>query len=61
MMIAIWMKHSVTPPVIDSRLYSSPIPSPGSPNDFKLAGAIQRVMPRSATGRSRKGMKGGES
>jgi len=57
MMIAIWMRDSVTPQVIDFRLFAFPVSAP----DTKLAGAIQRVMPRSATGRSRKGMKGGES
>lgn len=60
MMIANWIHDSVSSQVVSPRLF--PI-SPAfvvliNGNDF--AGAIRRVMPRSATGRSRKGMKGGE-
>ncbi len=48
MMIAYWMHDSVKSQVIDTRLSRnshSPV--------IKLAGAIRRVMPRSATVRSR--------
>jgi len=57
MMIANWIHDSVTSQVVIPRLSTS---LGSSPNDTKLAGVIRRVMPRSATGRSRKGMKGGE-
>jgi hypothetical protein len=49
MMIAFWMHDSVKPQVISTRLSRFPEPSPV----IKLAGEIRRVMPRSATGRSR--------
>lgn len=49
MMIAYWMHDSVKPQVISTRLFTSSHTSPV----IKLAGAIRRVMPRSATGRSR--------
>jgi hypothetical protein len=55
MMIAYWMKNEpVTSQVVSNCLFS--IPSLG----FKFAGEIRRVMPRSAIGRSRTAMKGGE-
>jgi hypothetical protein len=50
MMIAYWMHDSVKPQVISTRLSANvPHPSP----EIKLAGASRRVMPRSATVRSR--------
>jgi len=49
MMIAFWMHDSVKSQVISTRLSANPTPTPV----IKLAGAIRRVMPRSATGRSR--------
>lgn len=57
MMIASWIHDSVTSQVVNNRLFFS---LETFPHDEKLAGAIRRGMPRSATGRSRKGMKGGE-
>jgi hypothetical protein len=57
MMIANWMNDSVKPQVVITRLFLS---LETSSHDAKLAGEIRRVMPRSATVRSRKGMKGGE-
>jgi hypothetical protein len=53
MMIANWMHDSVKPQVISPRLSTN---FPGfcpTQNVIKSAGAIRRVMPRSATGRSR--------
>ena len=44
-------KHSSAPQVISPRL--SPFPFPASDTVNEFAGAIRRVMPRSATGRSR--------
>ena len=62
MMIANWIQDSDTPQVISTRLSISPSPASLAQNTVeKLAEAIRRDMPRSATGRSRKGMKGGES
>jgi hypothetical protein len=71
MMIANWMKNEpVTSQVVSSRLFPflSSIPSsiPSSINVFEInvfefAGTIRRVMPRSAIGRSRTAMKGGEN
>ncbi len=59
MMIAYWMKNEpVTSQVVSSRLFSFPFIS--STNAFQFAGEIRRVMPRSAIGRSRTAMKGGE-
>ena len=59
MMIAYWMKNEpVTSQVVSSRLSSFPCVSPT--NVFQFAGEIRRVMPRSAIGRSRTAMKGGE-
>lgn len=56
MMIAYWMKNEpVTSQVVSNCLSSfSFLPV------FKFAGEIRRVMPRSAIGRSRTAMKGGE-
>jgi hypothetical protein len=54
MMIANWMIDSGKSQVISPRLSTIPSPaSPDSQNVYKFAGAIRRVMPRSATGRSR--------
>jgi hypothetical protein len=50
MMIAYWMHDSVESQVIGTRLFT--VPRNITPA-IKLAGAIRRVMPRSATGRSR--------
>ena len=50
MMIANWMNDSVKPQVVITRLSTDPS---NLSHDTKLAGAIRRVMPRSATGRSR--------
>jgi hypothetical protein len=53
MMIANWMFDSVKSQVVSPRLSTI---APGffpTQNVFKLAGEIRRVMPRSATGRSR--------
>ncbi len=58
MMIAYWKKNEpVTSQVVSNCLFSSlssffPV--------FEFAGEIRRVMPRSAIGRSRTAMKGGE-
>ena len=58
MMIAYWMKNEpVTSQVVSNCLSS--FPSPFLPV-FEFAGDIRRVMPRSAIGRSRTAMKGGE-
>ena len=46
-----WNKRSFTSQVIDTRFT---ILSPASNHVNESAGAIRRVMPRSATGRSRK-------
>jgi hypothetical protein len=60
MMIANWIHDSVKPQVVSARISSS-LPASSFPDiDNEFAGVIRRVMPRSATGRSRKGMKGGE-
>lgn len=51
MMIANWMSDSVKSQVVRTRLFTV---DPFIPTqDVKSAGAIRRVMPRSATGRSR--------
>jgi hypothetical protein len=56
MMIAYWNKNNpVTSQVVSIRLSSFP-----SFSVFQFAGDIRRVMPRSAIGRSRTAMKGGE-
>jgi len=71
MMIANWMKNEpVTSQVVSSRLSSFLFSTPTSINVFEInvfeanvfefAGTIRRVMPRSAIGRSRTAMKGGE-
>lgn len=58
MMIAYWKKNNpVTSQVVSNCLF--PFPSPFLPV-FEFAGDIRRVMPRSAIGRSRTAMKGGE-
>ena len=52
MMIASWMKKdSRSSQVVTTRL--SPFPFPAIDTVNELAGAIRRVMPRSAIGRSR--------
>jgi hypothetical protein len=59
MMIANWKKNEpVTSQVVSNRLFSFPSFHPT--HVFQFAGAIRRVMPRSAIGRSRTAMKGGE-
>jgi hypothetical protein len=56
MMIANWKRNEpVKSQVVSNRLFTFP-----TPNEIKSVGAIRRVMPSSATVRSRKGMKGGE-
>jgi hypothetical protein len=60
MMIAYWMKNEpVKSQVVSNRLSIFPtvVPSPVT----QFAGKIRRVMPRSAIGRSRTAMKGGEN
>jgi len=52
MMIANWIHDSVTSQVVITRLSAFFPVTPVHDNEF--AGAIRRVMPRSATGRSRK-------
>ena len=59
MMIASWMKKdSSSSQVVSPRLSRFPFPAFDTVNEF--AGAIRRVMPRSAIGRSRTALKGGE-
>ena len=53
MMIANWMVESVKPQVVITRLSTIFPASFPTQNVIKSAGAIRRVMPRSATGRSR--------
>jgi hypothetical protein len=54
MMIASWIHDSVSSQVVSTRLSISPSPASLVNNTFeKLAEAIRREMPRSATGRSR--------
>jgi hypothetical protein len=57
MMIAEWMKDSVTSQVVTNRLF--PFPSPAS-HACKFAGAIRRVMPKKRDREVPYGMKGGE-
>jgi hypothetical protein len=57
MMIAEWMKDSVTSQVVSTRPLQA---SPFSFHDIKVAGAIRHVMPKKRDREVPYGMKGGE-